>query len=230
MRHRKASIKLNRTSSHREAMFRNMVTSLLKYDRIQTTKAKAKELRKWADHLITLAKKGDLHSRRQALSIVREGKVVHQLFEEANTRYGETAGGYTRIIKTGRRPGDAAPLVLIELIAKEKKEVKKPAKKKSEVDKEVKLEGVEKEVAKKKKTETVKEAKKPETPKKKEAARKKTAPKKKSAPKKKATKEKEEEKAADTKKGKSAGKKKAASVKKKAVPKKATAKKEKKEK
>ncbi|MFW6334905.1 MAG: 50S ribosomal protein L17, partial [Desulfosalsimonas sp.] len=76
MRHRKGGLKLNRTGSHRRAMFRNMVTSLLKHDRIKTTDAKAKELRRWADHLVTLAKRGDLHARRQALSIVNEKAVV----------------------------------------------------------------------------------------------------------------------------------------------------------
>ncbi|GBC62642.1 50S ribosomal protein L17 [Desulfonema ishimotonii] len=120
MRHRKAGSKLGRTSSHRKAMFRNMVTSLFKYDRIRTTDAKAKALRGWADHLITLAKRGDLHARRQALSIVREKNVVHQLFAEATERYGDIAGGYTRIIKLGIRPGDTAPMSLIELVAPEK--------------------------------------------------------------------------------------------------------------
>ena len=117
MRHRKAGIKLNRTTSHRKAMFRNMVTSLLKYERIRTTGVKAKELRRWADHIITLAKRGDLHARRQALSIVREKDVVHRLFEEAAERFGGSAGGYTRIVKLGRRSGDAAPISLIELVA-----------------------------------------------------------------------------------------------------------------
>ena len=131
MRHRKAGIKLNRTNSHRKAMFRNMVTSLFKYERIRTTGAKAKELRRWADHIITLAKRGDLHARRQALSIVREKDVVHKLFEEAAERFGATAGGYTRIVKLGRRPGDAAPISLIELIAPEAKGKKKKAKKKA---------------------------------------------------------------------------------------------------
>ena len=136
MRHRKSGVKLNRTSSHRKAMFRNMVTSLFKYDRIQTTDAKAKELRRWADHVITLAKKGDLHARRQALAIVREKDVVHKLFEEAPKRFGSVAGGYTRVIKIGRRPGDAAPVSLIELITPEPKKKKttkkaKPAAKKA---------------------------------------------------------------------------------------------------
>ena len=95
MRHRKSGLKLNRTSSHRKAMFRNMVTSLLKHQRIRTTAAKAKELRSWADHLITLAKRGDLHARRQALSIVREKDIVHKLFEEAGDRNGVLTGEIT---------------------------------------------------------------------------------------------------------------------------------------
>ena len=119
MRHRKSGVKLNMTSSHKNAMFRNMVTSLLKYDRIQTTDSKAKELRRWADHIITLAKKGDLHARRQAMSIVREKDVVHKIFEEAPKRFASVSGGYTRIIKIGRRAGDAAPVSLIELVAPE---------------------------------------------------------------------------------------------------------------
>jgi large subunit ribosomal protein L17 len=117
MRHRKAGVKLNRSSSHRRAMFRNMVTSLFKYDRIRTTDAKAKELRSWADHLVTLAKRGDLHARRQALSIMREKDVVHKLFEEAPKRFGAVAGGYTRIVKVGPRAGDATV---------KKKKAKKP--------------------------------------------------------------------------------------------------------
>lgn len=116
MRHRKSGLKLNRTASHRDAMFRNMVTSLFKHQRIQTTDAKAKELRHWADHLVTLAKRGDLHARRQAMAIVREKKVVHKLFEEAQSRFKAIAGGYTRVVKLGRRAGDAAPISVIELV------------------------------------------------------------------------------------------------------------------
>lgn len=116
MRHRKSGLKLNRTASHRDAMFRNMVTSLFKHQRIQTTDAKAKELRRWADHLITLAKRGDLHARRQAMAIVREKNVVHKLFEEAQSRFQAIAGGYTRVIKLGRRAGDAAPISVIEFV------------------------------------------------------------------------------------------------------------------
>jgi large subunit ribosomal protein L17 len=113
-------------------MFRNMVTSLFKHEKIRTTDAKAKELRRWADRIITLAKKGDLHARRQALAIVREKDIVHKLFEQAQERFGKINGGYTRIIKLGRRPGDAAAVSLIELISageivKKKKKKAKPA-------------------------------------------------------------------------------------------------------
>jgi len=128
MRHRKASLKLSRTTSHRIAMFRNMVTSLFKHERIQTTGVKAKELRRWAEHVITLAKRGDLHARRQVLAIIREKGVVHKLFDEANEKFGNSAGGYTRIVKLGRRAGDAAPMSLVELIvpgADGKKKAKK---------------------------------------------------------------------------------------------------------
>ena len=126
MRHQKAGKKLGRTGSHRNAMFRNMVTSLFEHGRIQTTDAKAKELRRWADRMITLAKRGDLHARRQALAVMRDKTVVHKLFEEAPGRFGDRAGGYTNVFKLGRRRGDAAPISLVELIApKEKKERKK---------------------------------------------------------------------------------------------------------
>jgi large subunit ribosomal protein L17 len=129
MRHCKAGVKLNRTTSHRQAMFKNMVTSLFKHDRIRTTDVKAKELRRWADHIITLAKRGDLHARRQVLAILQEKGVVHKLFEEAGKRFGSISGGYTRIIKIGRRPGDAAPVSIIELVAAaEKSASKKKAK------------------------------------------------------------------------------------------------------
>jgi len=128
MRHRKAGSKFNRNSSHRNAMFKNMVTSLLKYERIKTTDQKAKVLRGWADHVITLAKRGDLHARRQALAIVMEKGVVHKVFEEAPERFASVAGGYTRVIKLGRRQGDAAMMSLVEIVAPE---TKKPTKKKT---------------------------------------------------------------------------------------------------
>ena len=131
MRHRKAGVKLGRTGSHRNAMFRNMVTSLLRHERIRTTDTKAKEVRRWADHVITLAKRGDLHARRQALAIVNDKNVVHQLFEKAQELFGSRPGGYTRLIKMGRRPGDAAPMTLVELVVPEKEDNKKKKKDKT---------------------------------------------------------------------------------------------------
>ncbi len=131
MRHRKAGVKLGRTGSHRNAMFRNMVTSLLKHERIRTTDTKAKELRRWADHVVTLAKRGDLHARRQALSIVHDKAVVHKLFENAQELFGSRAGGYTRLIKVGRRPGDAALMTVVELVLPETEEKKKKKKDKA---------------------------------------------------------------------------------------------------
>jgi large subunit ribosomal protein L17 len=133
MRHQKAGRKLNRTGSHRDAMFRNMVTSLIAHGQIRTTDAKAKELRRWADRMVTLAKRGDLHARRQALSVVRDKAVVHKLFEEASERFGARAGGYTRIIKIGRRIGDGAPMSLVEFVKPDEK--KKPRKKKAKAAK-----------------------------------------------------------------------------------------------
>jgi large subunit ribosomal protein L17 len=133
MRHRKAGLKLSRHTGHLTALFRNLVTSLLKHDRIRTTDTKAKELRRWADHLVTLAKRGDLHARRQALSIVQEPAVVHMVFQKAAERFGTVSGGYTRLTKLGQRPGDAASMTLIELIGfdEEMKKKKKKAKKKT---------------------------------------------------------------------------------------------------
>jgi len=107
-----------------------MVTSLFKHDRIRTTDVKAKELRRWADQLVTLAKRGDLHARRIALSIIRERDVVQKLFDEAQGRFGAVSGGYTRIVKVGRRPGDAAPVSIIELITQEDGQKKQPKKSK----------------------------------------------------------------------------------------------------
>ena len=109
-----------------------MVTSLFKYERIHTTDAKAKALRGWADHLVTLAKRGDLHARRQALSIIREKDVVQKLFEDAAEKFGNINGGYTRIVKLGRRPGDAAPVCLVELNFSEGAPKKKKAAKKKD--------------------------------------------------------------------------------------------------
>lgn len=116
MRHGKAGRKLGRTTSHREAMFRNMVTSLFEHERIVTTEQKAKELRPIAEKMITLAKRGDLHARRQALSYMRSKRVVAKLFDEIQQQYADRQGGYTRIIRTGVRQGDAASMAIIELV------------------------------------------------------------------------------------------------------------------
>ena len=119
MRHLKEGRKLGRTSSHRKALLRNMVTSLFEFEKIETTDAKAKELRKVADKMITWGKRGDLHARRQALKIINNKKTVQKLFGDIAPRFRERRGGYIRIIKTGRRKGDNAPLSIIELIAQE---------------------------------------------------------------------------------------------------------------
>jgi len=116
MRHRKVGRKLGRTTSHRKAMLRNMVTSLLEHERIVTTVPKAKEARRIADKMITLGKRGDLHARRQALAYIRSKEIVHKLFNELSEQYSDRQGGYTRIIKTGNRAGDAAPMAIIELV------------------------------------------------------------------------------------------------------------------
>ena len=116
MRHRKAGNRLGRTSSHRKAMLRNMVTSLIEHERIVTTTPKAKEVRKLADKMITLAKRGDLHARRQALSVMRDKDVVAKLFDQLGSEYRDRNGGYTRIIQTGQRLGDAATMAVIELV------------------------------------------------------------------------------------------------------------------
>jgi len=133
MRHNKSGRRLGRTTSHRIAMFRNMVTSFLSHERIVTTDAKAKELRPIAEKMITLGKKGDLSAIRQAASYIRDKATVTKLFSTIAPRYKDRAGGYTRIIKLGIRPGDAAPLSVIEFVEEEiqkkapKKKVKKSA-------------------------------------------------------------------------------------------------------
>ena len=116
MRHNLKGRKLNRTSSHRKAMFSNMAASLIKHEQIVTTLPKAKDLRPIAEKLITLAKRGDLHARRQALSKIGDKEVVAKLFGEIADRYKERNGGYTRVLKAGFRYGDAAPMAVIELV------------------------------------------------------------------------------------------------------------------
>ncbi len=119
MRHRKAGRKLGRTAAHRKAMLRNMVTSLLEHERIVTTVPKAKEARRIAEKMITLGKRGDLHARRQALAYIRSKDIVAKLFDEISSQYADRQGGYTRIIRTGTRPGDAAPMAIVELVGYE---------------------------------------------------------------------------------------------------------------
>lgn len=116
MRHRKAGKNLGRTSSHRLAMVRNMVTSVFEHERIVTTTPKAKEVRKVVDKMITLAKRGDLHAKRQALSFIRSRDVVAKLFDTISVQFADRNGGYTRIIQTGQRRGDAAPMAILELV------------------------------------------------------------------------------------------------------------------
>lgn len=119
MRHRKAGRKLGRTAAHRKAMLRNMVTSLFEHERIVTTVPKAKEARRVADKMITLAKRGDLHARRQAHSYIQSKDVVAKLFDEIQEQYADRQGGYTRIIRTGIRQGDAAQMAILELVGYE---------------------------------------------------------------------------------------------------------------
>jgi large subunit ribosomal protein L17 len=115
MRHRKAGRKLNRSWEHRKAMFRNMARSLVVHESIRTTEARAKEMRKVADNLVTLAVKGDLHAKRQAYKVLNDHALVKRLFDEIGPRFAGVSGGYTRVVKLGHpRAGDAAPMAVIE--------------------------------------------------------------------------------------------------------------------
>ena len=118
MRHRTSGRQLGRNTHHRRALFRSLVTSLLEHERIETTEAKAKEVRILTDRIITLGKRGDLHARRRALAFVRTSTVVGKVFGDLAGRFAERPGGYTRLIKTRRRIGDAARMVVIELVAR----------------------------------------------------------------------------------------------------------------
>src|SRR5262252_1983655 len=131
MRHRVAGRKFNRSPSHRRALFRNLVTALLQHEAVRTTDAKAKELRRWGDRMITLGKQGTLHARRRAASIIQRRSVLKKLFDEIAPRFDGRAGGYTRVVKLGVRRGDAAALSVVELVEqagaqKEKAGQKKP--------------------------------------------------------------------------------------------------------
>jgi large subunit ribosomal protein L17 len=116
VRHRKKGRKLSRTASHKKATMRNMATALFMHERIETTTAKAKELRPYAERLITLARRGDLHARRLAAAKIQDRSVLGKLFEDIAPRFDQRPGGYTRILKLGNRKGDAAEMSLIELV------------------------------------------------------------------------------------------------------------------
>ncbi len=137
MRHRNAGYKLGRVTQHRWALFRNLLVALFRHERIQTTEAKAKAVRGLADHMITLAKRDNLHARRQVLSMVPDTEVVGQLFGTIAPRFGDRNGGYTRLIKAARRPGDNAPMVLLELVDRTEtpKDKEKKAEKKEKASK-----------------------------------------------------------------------------------------------
>jgi len=122
MRHRKAGNQLGRNTSHRRAMLRNMVTSLFKYEQIETTDAKAKVIRPIAEKMITLAKRGDLHARRQALSYMQDKEVTHRLFDELKGRFANREGGYLRIVKKGLRKGDGASISVVQLLSNDEGE------------------------------------------------------------------------------------------------------------
>lgn len=119
MRHRLAGRKLNRTSSHRKALFANMAAALIKHEQIKTTLPKAKDLRRVIEPLITLGKRGDLHARRQALSVLQDRALVQKLFSTLAERYKDREGGYTRVLKAGHRYGDAADMAIIELVERD---------------------------------------------------------------------------------------------------------------
>ena len=198
MRHLKSGRKLGRTSAHRKALFRNMVTALIRSERIRTTLAKAKELRSHVEKTITLGKKGTLHARRQALQVVNDKEAFLKLFGPLSERYAERPGGYTRIIRVGNRRGDDAPMALIELVDREEEAPAPPVKGKKETKGKTKKEAAPKKAPakkeeteaadKKKATEEKKPAKKKAAPNKEEdkkpakaAVKKKTAAKKKSS-------------------------------------------------
>jgi len=161
MRHRVAGRKLSRHTRHRELMFRNMLVSLLQYERIKTTLAKGKELRSWADRIISLGKQGTLHARRRAFALLRDEGIVKRLFDEIAPKFKDREGGYTRIYRLGWRLGDGAPLSLVELatyvppeekkksaMKKAKEVIEKVApKKKEKIEKKEKVEKKEKEKA-----------------------------------------------------------------------------------
>ena len=135
MRHLRTVSKLSRNKSHRRALLMNMANSLFQHESIKTTDTKAMELRRVADRLITLAKRKDLHSMRLAFAFLRDKDIVRKLFNDIGDRYVSINGGYTRVLKIGRRKGDAAPMALIELTQKKEKEEEKKVKKEKQENK-----------------------------------------------------------------------------------------------
>jgi large subunit ribosomal protein L17 len=135
MRHRKDGFKLGRLTQHRWALFRNLLVALFRHERITTTEAKAKAVRGLAERMITLAKRENLHARRQVLSMVPDTAVVATLFDTIAARYSDRSGGYTRIIRAGVRPGDAAPMVILELVDRVETPKAKPAGKSEKTEK-----------------------------------------------------------------------------------------------
>jgi len=131
MHHNKSGRQLSRNTSHRKAMFRNMVDSLMEFERIETTLPKAKELRRYADRVITLGKKGTLHDKRRALTLMRRRSMVGKVFDQLAERFRDRNGGYTRIFKLGPRAGDLTPMALVELVGSFGESSKEAAPKKS---------------------------------------------------------------------------------------------------
>ena len=202
MRHGKAGKKFGRTPSHRKAMFRNMVTSLLQHERIVTTEVKAKEIRRQTEKMLTLGKRGDLHARRQAVAFIRSDEVVKRVFSEYAQRYANREGGYTRVLKLEPRAGDNAPMALIELVDRPIKESKdkspkSKASKETKVKKESKAQSPKAKASKAEEEKAEKEDAKPKkkAPAKKSAEKKadKAEPNKKAPAKKKADKEEKED-------------------------------------
>ena len=179
MRHLKAGTKLNMTASHRKAVFRNLANSLFEHERIKTTTPKAMELRRVVERLITLSKRNDTHAMRLAFAFLRSKETIKKLFTDIGARYKEINGGYTRVVKIGRRKGDAAPMAIIELTQRKEKEKEKKAEEK-------------KAKAKKGQEKKAREAK-PKEAKAKEEQAKKEKPKKEAKPRKTKTKEAEAE-------------------------------------
>jgi large subunit ribosomal protein L17 len=176
MRHRVAGRKLSRHTQHRELMFRNMLVSLLQYERIKTTLAKGKELRSWADRIISLGKKGTLHAKRRAFALLRDKGIVKKLFDDIAPKLKDREGGYTRVYKMGWRQGDGAPMSLVELVTFSHPEEKKKStlKKAKEVLEKVTPKKKEKEKKKEKKEKKVKKEGKEAPKKKKEKPKKKS--------------------------------------------------------